>query len=482
MTTTPAASRTAQPTPDSPAATVLIIDDDTMLATMLAHHIESMGHHVFIAHDLQDGFARLSTRPFDAVFLDVNLPDGDGLEALPTIRLTPSAPEVIVITGDSTMEGAERAIRSGAWDYIPKGAALPELALAVNRVIQYRTAKRCFSPERIDRTRIIGESEPVEQCLRTVAEAAATDTPVLITGETGTGKELFAEAIHRNSPRREGPFIIVDCAALPENLVHSALLGHEKGAFTGAERAQTGLVTQADGGTLFLDEIGELPPAMQKAFLRVVQEKRFRPVGARRELSSDFRLVAATNRDLDAMVTDDAFRQDLLYRIRGIVLELPPLRQRRDDIPRLLMHYLPETCRRHSVPIKGFAPEFLECLANYDWPGNVREFVQAVEQAITAATSEPVLIARHLPMPIRIHSARTTVSQQQIRPRPRTAPQDLPPIKTARDEAIARFEADYLHRLLRVTRGDTKAACEISGLSRSRLYALLKAHGLSTTV
>jgi len=299
-------------------------------------------------------------------------------------------------------------------------------------------------PARINlkRDEIVGESRAIRDCLDQVAQCAGTDTGVLITGETGTGKELFARAIHVNSPRAQGPLIVVDCASLPDQLVESILFGHARGAFTGADCECKGLIEQADGGTLFLDEIGELPLETQKSFLRVLQDHVFRPVGKNRELKSNFRLVAATNRDLAAMVQQGLFRSDLYFRLNTFSIHLPPLRDREGDIEKLVMSFVFTICRRNRSPIKGVVPETLASLSAYHWPGNVRELLNVLEKAI-------------LPLP-----------------------EALPPFKDYRRQCTADLEVQYLRRLLREAAGDIVRACAVSGLSRSRLYDLLKVHGL----
>ena len=237
----------------------------------------------------------------------------------------------------------------------------------------------------------------MEACLELLVQAVGGDGNVLITGETGTGKELFAKAIHSHSPRAHKNFVVVDCGALPETLIESTLLGFEKGTFTGAERSQEGLIKQADGGTLFLDEVGELPLALQKAFLRVLQERRFRPLGAKQEVTSDFRLIAATNRDLEDMVGKDLFREDLLYRLRTLAIDIPPLRLRPEDVTELFFYYLPRLSKKAGMETKGFSPEFLEMLHRYPWPGNVRELIGALEAAIHSTGPSHILYPAHLP-------------------------------------------------------------------------------------
>jgi two-component system NtrC family response regulator len=295
-------------------ADVLIIDDDPKINGILSRIVHSMGHETEQALTLHDGLQSVRKNDFDVVFLDLTLPDGNGLRILPDILATPSSPEVIIVTGTGDQRGAEVAFKHGAWAYVQKPFLIEDVALPFTRALQYREEKRAGEkPKVLIRDGIIGYSPAILASFDAVAQAAVTDASVLITGETGTGKELFARAIHNNSRRTDGSFVVVDCTALPEHLVESTLFGHEKGAFTGANRSSIGLVRQADGGTLFLDEIGELPLSIQKSFLRVLQEHRFRPIGGQKEITSHFRLVAATNRDLDAMVEAGQFRHDLLF-------------------------------------------------------------------------------------------------------------------------------------------------------------------------
>jgi two-component system NtrC family response regulator len=291
--------------------------------------------------------------------------------------------------------------------------------------------------------------------------------------------------VHRNSARSDRNFVVVDCAALPETLVESTLFGHVRGAFTGADKPRDGLVRQADGGTLFLDEIGELSISIQKAFLRVLQEKKFRPVGGGQEVSSDFRLVAATNRNLEELISSGRFREDLLFRLRTFVLELPPLREIKEDIKEIMLHYLVRFCELYESPVKGYSPDFLEVLMTYDWPGNVRELIQALEKAVISAKEEPVLYPQHLPDHIRIHLARASILQKRTPgPGPGAAPASADAslnLKDFREVEMARIEKDYLASLIRRTNGDVGEACRASGLSRSRLYTLLKKYGLKTS-
>jgi len=274
---------------------------------------------------------------------------------------------------------------------------------------------------------------------------------------------------------------VVDCASLPETIVESVLFGHERGAFTGADRSKTGLITQADGGTLFLDEVGELPLAVQGSFLRALQERRFRPVGSVKEVTSDFRLIAASNRDLDEMVRQGRFRKDLLFRLRTFAIILPPLREHPEDISELISYYLTRLSRRYEKGTKGFSPDFLDTLLDYDWPGNVRELVNALERAIAVAGENPTLFPAHLPTEIRIKVKRNQVGEEESARVSSAAPgRSLKTLQEHREAAVAGAERRYLEDLIARTRGDIREACEVSGLSRSRLYGLLKKYRIST--
>lgn len=472
---------------DRPAAKVLVVDDDPLVRQSISQAARKFGHQVVAAQNAAEALARIEDEAFDLVLCDVRLPDGSGLEILPGLKNSHSRPEVIIMTGFGDADGAELAIKNGAWDYLQKPLSLKDLALTLERALDYREKKRAASKTvALTRPGIVGNCPALRSCLDVLAQASTSDANVLITGETGTGKELFAWAIHENSARSDRNFVVVDCAALPETLVESTLFGHVRGAFTGADKARDGLVKQADGGTLFLDEIGELSISIQKAFLRVLQERRFRPVGGSQEVKSDFRLIAATNRDVEAMARKDTFREDLLYRLRTLSLGLPPLRECREDIKDLTLHYVAKFCGRYDIPMKGFSSNFFDVIGGYDWPGNVRELIQSLEKAVVTAKDEPVLYPKHLPEHVRIHVVRAALGQ-----RPAAPPADpggaavfsneLPPLEQAREAGLARLEKDYLLQLNRRVNGDMKEACRVSGLSRSRLYALYNKHNILTS-
>jgi two-component system, NtrC family, response regulator len=462
---------------------ILIIDDDMEVNELLGVVVARMGHDTHSAGSAGEGLAMAEQEQFDLVLLDVGLPDGDGLKILSRIRQTPQAPEVIIITGNGNPDAAEMAIKNGAWDYLVKPSSVENVMLAVQRALAYHNEK-CTNPlpKMLKRDDIVGESTSLNAALERIAQAAAVESNVLICGQTGTGKELFARAIHENSSRSRHPFVVVDCAALPETLVESVLFGHAKGAFTGADKERQGLIQQAHGGTLFLDEVGELPLSLQKAFLRVIQERSFRPVSGRREIKVNFRLIAATNRDLEAMTAQGTFRSDLLFRLRSFSIDAPPLKQRQGDIRRLTVHCVNRLCEIYDAEVKGLANGYLDALEQYAWPGNVRELFNTIEESISLAASEPTLQVHHLPVRLRARITRLMVKQcvpaapnaTDLNPHfPHHGP--FPSINAFRDL----MERQYLENLNRITKGNRKEACRISGLSRTRLFELLKKHDLA---
>jgi two-component system NtrC family response regulator len=479
---------------------VLIIDDDAAVCETFSELLTHSGHAVATAAKGDAGLRLASSKPFDAILLDVKMPDGSGLDILPRLKALPGDPEVVIVTGFGTAKGAEFALKNGAWDYLEKKASVDDILLSLNRALQYQKEKSASQPmAEVKRERIIGSSPSMRPCFDLLAQAAASEVNVLITGETGTGKELFARAIHTNSPRsvdgnpspevvKPSPrsvnnFVVVDCAALPENLVESVLFGHEKGAFTGAEQARQGLIAQADGGTLFLDEVGELPLSVQKSFLRVLQERKFRPVGSKYERRSDFRLVAATHRNLDRLQRDGAFRQDLLFRLRALTIDLPPLRNRSEDIKELVRHHTRRLCRSYNMDPKNLSPDLLDALLSYHWPGNVRELVNTIDSMLAVAGPHPGLLPKHLPLNIRVKivcrgfadSAPSAPGKHGGANTPRTDPESLISFKDYRHQS----EKRYLDELMAGTRRNISQACKISGISRSRLYELLAKHQIN---
>ncbi len=471
----------------APMVKILIIDDDESFCDFLAEAMTGGGKEIISAHTIQQGLRIAATEDFDVVFLDVMLPDGNGLDYISKLRAVTSQPEIIILTGGGTPDGAELAIGSGAWDYIQKPFPLSVIKLHLMRTLQYREERRTRKSSallKIDA--IIGHSSEMRDSYDLLSEAASTDVNVLLTGETGTGKELFAKAIHDNSRRTGKSFVVVDCAALQGTLIESILFGYEKGAFTGAVQHHEGLIRQADGGTLFLDEIAELPLSVQKIFLRVLQERRFRPLGSSKEIESNFRLIAATNRDLEGMVQSGEFREDLFYRLRALTISLPPLREHKEDIVPIAVYHLEKICKRSGLDAKTFSPDFIEALLSYAWPGNVRELVNAVERAIAAAASASTLFRRHLPIEIRIQLVRVSsgshspidIHDEADLPSSET----FPTLKELRVSVYEKAEKQYLSDLLKMTAGDIEQACRTSDLSLPRMYELLRKHKISTKV
>jgi len=462
---------------------VLIIDDDEQICNLLSKVFKGMGYNTICQQTLKDGLASIFSDNIDIVFLDVNLPDGNGLEAIDSIRKHSFAPEIIIITADENINGAELAMRSRAWDYISKAGSYKNFKFALERAFEYRKQKQANRLKKsIKREKIIGTSQLILKCLDEVSKAGNNDLPVVINGETGTGKELFAKAIHINSSRSNGGFVVVDCTALPEYLVESTLFGHAKGAFTGADSDKTGLIKMADKGTLFLDEVGELPLIVQKKFLRALQEKQFRPIGGKSEIKSDFRLICATHCDLGKMVKENKFREDLYFRIFSMNINLPPLRDRENDIEVIAQHELIKK-REASRKECTMSQEFLEEIKMYEWPGNVRELITTISLVCSDAGYGNTLFPHHLPGHIRAFNIRTKFGTPDNRettgkksPGTNKAGKDL----TFKDY-IEKMKYDYLQDLLSATRGNMEESSRRSGLSKSQIYRLMQQYDLKNS-
>lgn len=477
-------------------ARILIIDDDFEVCETMESLITRLTHACDAAHTLDEGLRLTRETDYDVIFLDVRLPDGNGLDILPKLKGGSNPPEVIILTGKGDPDGAELAIEGGVWDYLLKPSSVREISLTLGRALKYREEKAGKSAvDTLDLSNVVGSSPSIKASFDLLGQAARSDASVLITGQTGTGKELFASTIHENSDRTDGQFVVVDCAGLTETLVESTLFGHRKGAFTGAQSDRIGLVKLADGGTLFLDEVGEMPLSIQKAFLRVLQERTFRPVGDTREQISNFRLIAATNRDLDEMVDQGSFRADLLFRIKTMRIHLPPLTQRPEDIRTLATFRVVRLCEQYGMAKKSFGSDFFATLESYDWPGNVRELFNILERAVIAAGDEKTLYAMHLPRALRIQVAKAQIKRmtgsevvdEQSGPERGSSvtlgqhlfedifDAELPTLRDFKSMA----EKIYLGELIRQTGGDLQKILKASKLSRSHFYSLLKKYGLS---
>lgn len=475
-------------------AEILVIDDDLIFNELMEEQISRLGHDCDTVSSLYKGISRAREGAYDIVFLDVTLPDGNGLSEIQAFKNAGSSPEIVILTGYGDPEGAEVAIKNGAWDYIQKPASINTIQLTISRALRYRWSKlQSESSRKVVRHGIIGNSAKIKECMEHIAQAAASSINVLITGDTGTGKEILAKAIHLNSNRAGNPFIVADCTSIPETLAESLLFGHQKGAFTGASTKSPGLFMQADEGTLFLDEIGDLSLPVQKSFLRVLQERKFRPLGAKEEKQSKFRLISATNRNLEKMIAEGVFRKDLYYRLRAIHIHLPPLRERMEDIPLLLDHYIPRACKEMDIKTKKYSREYLNACLEYDWPGNVRELVNAVNNSCSNAINDNELFLYHMPVEIRVHLARKKVhisavneeAVQSVAPSSQAVTvsyagaESFPTYKESRRAVVDQMESVYLRELLKHSSRDFKEACKVSGLSRARLYELLKKHSIS---
>lgn len=385
------------------SCSILVVDDDTAHRTMLRTLIGGWGYQIVEADDGAVAIATVQDRPFDLILMDVRMLKVSGMEALGRIKAINPAIPVIIMTAYSSIESAVLALKAGAYDYLTKPLDFDKLKITIERAMEHiflREENRILRQHldlQFDRRQIIGQGLNMERLLETVAQVAPSEATILIHGESGTGKELIAGAIHFNSHRKDGPFIKINCAAITETLLESELFGHEKGAFTGADRRKEGKFVQASGGSLFLDEVSEMPLMMQVKLLRVLQEREITRVGGEQVVAVDVRLIVATNKDLLALTASGRFREDLYYRLNVVNLNLPPLRERKDDIPLLAQHFLDKFSALNHKSIKGFTPQTMDHLIRYDWPGNVRELMNAVERGVVLSRSE-YLDDQELPM------------------------------------------------------------------------------------
>jgi two-component system response regulator AtoC len=439
--------------------TVLVADDDPVARDLLAEVLAREGHRVRVATGGTDCVGLAEREAFDLALVDLRMPDLDGLAVLKRLRsIQPDLP-VLILTAFATIDTAIEAIQAGAYDYLSKPFRMEEIKLAVRRTLETRRLvenNQQYRRELRDRYRLenlVGQSPEIVEVYKLVARVATLDTTVLIQGETGTGKELVARAIHYASPRSDHPFVVVDCTALPEALFESELFGHERGAFTGALTARRGLLEQGDGGTCLLDEVGELSAPLQAKLLRVLQERTIRRVGGNEAIPVDVRILAATNRDLQKRLEEAAFREDLYFRLNVVTITVPPLRERGQDVLLLARHFLEKYSAAAGKAIAGFAPEALERLAAYRWPGNVRELEHAVERAV-ALSSSGLLLAEDFPL-----GSRAAPVQGPV----------LPADGMTLDE-VKRW---YVSKVLDDAGGNKLRAAEILGIDRRTLYRIL---------
>jgi len=375
---------------------ILIVDDEFSVRNSLTAWFEDEGYTVDVAANGKEALAKLAEHPWDIFFLDLKMPGMSGLELQKKIiEINPDS-TIVIITAYASVESAVEAMQTGAYDYLSKPFDPDYLGLLVRNIIERKnlkeeTANLKKTIEGVYTTKeIIGESPGIKKMLEDIRAVADTGSTVLIRGESGTGKELVARAIHANSRRRYAPIVTINCGALPESILESELFGHEKGAFTGAQYARKGKFEMADGGTIFLDEIGNISPKIQMELLRVLEDKKFFRLGGSKEIKADFRTIAATNQNLETAMAKGDFRDDLFYRLNVFVIEIPPLRKRRDDIPRLAQHFLKIYTSQMNKPVSRISPAAMKLLIDYDWPGNVRELENAIERAVVICKSDEI--------------------------------------------------------------------------------------------
>jgi len=445
--------------------TILVVDDEKNTREGLARAL-CRNYSVLLAENATRALELLAANEVDVVLSDLRMPGMDGLAFLPRALAREPQPVCILLTAYGSIENAVEAMRRGAYDFLTKPVNLDQLDLVLQRALRERAmasenrALKAQLDEKYGFENIIGQSPAMREVFDTVRQVAASRATVLLQGESGTGKELVARAIHRLGPRAGGPFVAVHCAALSQNLLESELFGHERGAFTGAVERRQGRFELADGGTLFLDEIGEIDPAIQVKILRVLEERKFERVGGQQTLEVDVRLIAATNRNLEQMVAEGKFREDLYYRLYVVVIRLPPLRERDGDVPLLIQHYLKTLSAENGKPIDGLTPDALDLLTAYAWPGNVRELRNVIERMVVLARGNRLTV-RDIPANIRAAAPAAAVA----------AP-------AGRDLSLAEAEKQLIIRALKANDDNRTLAARQLGISRRTLHRKLNEYGL----
>jgi DNA-binding NtrC family response regulator len=438
---------------------IMIVDDEQSVRSSLREWFLEDGFEVETAEDGLDALKKLESGPFDLMIVDLKMPRMDGISLQRRLQEVDPAGTVIILTAFAAVDTAVEALKLGAFDYVTKPVDPDELSHTVRRALEQKrlTEENVRLREKVSElsasTPIVGGSPAMGHVMDLVGTVAETEASVVIRGESGTGKELVARAIHAASPRRFFPIVAVNCGAIPETLLESELFGHEKGAFTGAHYRRKGKIELANGGTLFLDEIGDIPPKMQVDLLRVLESHRFTRLGGTQEIESDFRLVCATNRNLEALVKEDAFREDLYYRINVFSIDLPPLRERLEDIQLLTEHFVEKYSRSMGKPPKQMTEAAVELLQSYDWPGNVRELENAIERAMVVGQGNRIR-PEDFPLP---------VEQDALRPR---------------DRSIEALESAHIARVLREESGNVSQAARVLGIDRGTLYNKIKKYGI----
>jgi two-component system response regulator GlrR len=444
-------------------AKILVVDDDRNLLELIRMRLESLGYEVTTAREEEEAKEAMIGNPFDLSVVDLQLSSQDGISLMGEFHLISPDMPVIILTAHGSIESAVESMRKGAYTYLTKPFDARELALHIERALANKklvsevSRLKALLQERYDFGNIVARSDKMQKLLETVARIAKTDSTVFIHGESGTGKELIAKAIHLASGRKDKPFVAINCAALPETLLESELFGHEKGAFTGAIRTSKGLFVQAHEGTILLDEIGDMPLPLQAKLLRVLQERKFYPVGSDRPMEVDVRVIVATNKDLENLVKQGLFREDLFYRIHVIPVCLVPLRERKEDIPLLADYFLKQFSIQMKKKVEGLASQAMQKLMIHDWPGNVRELKNTIEYAV-AMTQQDVILGDLILPTKRIDTG-----------------EPVHTLKQARDA----FEKEYLVNIMSISGGNVSKAAEMAGKYRADFYNLLRKYEIS---
>jgi DNA-binding NtrC family response regulator len=459
-------------------ADILVIDDERVVCDGCRLALSEKSHRVDTCGTVQTGLEAARKEDYDLVLLDMKLPDGDGIDLLKSFRREKPRMAVIVMTGYSTVQNAIQAMKLGAFDYLAKPFSDDELLLAVEKAVvnkrltEENLALRKQLYERLNFSNIVGENPKLKQIFDEIRKAAPTESTILIEGESGTGKELFAKAIHAHSRRTAKQFIVVDCTSFSLSLLESELFGHIKGAFTGAVQNKAGIFEVANGGTLFLDEVANLNWEVQGKLLRVMESQEYKPVGASHTRKTNMRIIAATNQNLKRLVDEGHFRKDLYYRINVLPIYLPPLRERRDDIPKLAYHFLRIFCREMGRRIQGFSDDALQLLINYEWPGNVRQLKNVVERLVIMA-EEKILDHHHL-----LNNLQTAPNENTL-----PLPLSLEELKQAKRTILEKnydpIEKAFLEDALTASEGNITRAAQQVGMQRSNFSALMKKHHIT---
>jgi len=443
-------------------ARILIVDDEIKMARLLEITLKNEGYQVEKAYSSHEALKKIKSKSYDVVVTDLKMPGMDGIELLRIVKKNYPSTQVIMITAFGTIPSAVKAMKEGAFHYLTKPLNLEELKEVLKSALKVKKLEEeniLLRQEILGEGEIIGKSKAIKEVMELVRKVAPEDTTVLLQGETGTGKELVARAIHKLSPRKNGPYVVVNCAAIPENLLESELFGHRKGAFTGALKDKKGRIEIADGGTLFLDEIGSLSPSLQAKLLRFLETKEIQPLGSEETLRVNVRVIAATNQDLRKKVEEGNFREDLFYRLNVFPIYIPPLRERKEDIPLLANYFLKIYSKKMNKKIEKIEDGAMELLLKYSWPGNVRELENVIERCVVLADS-PIVSKEFLPL--------ITTSQEITGP-----------YQERKKRLLENFEREYFKELLQKHNGIISKVAKEAGIDRKNLYLKLKKWGIN---